>query len=121
MLQINKSQSNVLVTTCYEKQTLASPYYLWRFISEGLATEVAVVMTFDSQDERCEQWTFVEGTTATLPSGISEYHIYEQSSPTNTDWHSTSGELEVGLAYVHGTATETYSIPSYSETFSVPQ
>lgn len=118
MLQITKGQSNTLITTCYEKQTLTSPYYLWRFISEGLATECVVIMTYTAQSERFEKWTFIEGTTATLPSGVSEYRIYEQASSTNTNYLSATTLLETGLAYVHGTATETYSLPSYTETFA---
>jgi len=121
MLQITKGNSQVLITTCYEKQTLASPYYLWRFTSEGLNTEVAIVMAFDSQAERCEKWTFIEGITATLPSGISEYRIYEQSSPVNTNYLSATTLLETGLAYVHGIPTDTYAKPNYTETFAYPQ
>lgn len=117
MLQIYKGQSQILVTTVFEKQTLTAPYYLWRFISEGLASEVAVIMAYDSQTPRCEKWTFTEGTTATLPSGISQYEIYEQSSATNTNYLSATTLLETGLAYVHGTATDTYKLPEYQETF----
>lgn len=122
MLQITKATSQVLVTTVYEKQTLVAPYYLWRFISEGLNTEVAVVMAYTSQSARCEKWTFIEGTTATLPSGISEYRIYEQTSASNTNYNSATNTvpLEIGLCYVHGVATDTYVQPTYSDTFSYP-
>jgi hypothetical protein len=123
MLQVNKGVSNKVVTTVYEKQTLTAPYYLWRFISEGLNTEVAFVLAYDSQSPRCEVWTIIEGTTATIPSGISEYRIYEQTSASNTDYNNATNTtpLEIGLCYVHGTATDTYSQPTYSDSFSTPQ
>ena len=121
MILLNKGASNTIALSLKEKETLSSPYYLWRFISEGLATEVSVVMAFTSQSERCEEWTFIEGTTATLPSGISEYRIYEQSDPANTNWLSAGTLLETGLAKVHGTPTDSYVPQSYSETFSTPQ
>jgi len=77
-------------------------------------------MAYTSQDERKEKWTFIEGTTATLPTGISQYEIYEQSSASNTNYLSATNLLETGLCYVHGTATDTYSNPTYTETFSYP-
>lgn len=123
MLQIDKGVSNSVITTVFEKQTLVSPYYLWRFISEGLNTEVAFVLAFDFQTQRCEKWTIIEGTTATIPSGISEYHIYEQTSASNTNYLLCDNQtpLEIGLCYVHGTATDTYTQPTYTDSFSVPQ
>lgn len=120
MLQITKGASQILITTVYEKQTLTAPYYLWRFISEGLNKETTVVMATTSQSERCDKWTFIEGTTATLYSGISEYRIYEQTSPSNTNYLNATTLLETGLCYVHGSPTDTYSTQTYTETFSYP-
>jgi len=90
-------------------------------MSEGLNTEITVVMAFDSQSPRCEKWTFIEGATATLPSGISEYRIYEQTSASNTNYLNSTTLLEIGLCYVNGVATDTYTQPVYSDTFSYPQ
>lgn len=111
-----------IITTLKEKQTLSAPYYLFRFISEGLNTEATCVLSYTTQTNRCEKFSITEGTTVTLPTGISEYRIYEQTSSVNTNYQNATNTIpiEIGLVYVTGTATDTYAQPSYSDTFAYP-
>lgn len=125
MLQLRESQANTITVTVTEKQTLSSPYYLIRFISEGQNVENSCIVTDSSSyPQRFNQFTVTESTTEnrtagtlTLVEGIHEYRIYEQSSPTNLDWNNSTTLLEIGLAKVIGTQQDSIVTPTYSETF----
>jgi hypothetical protein len=123
MIYIEKGVVNSkIITTLKEKQTLSAPYYLFRFISEGLNTEATCVLSYTTQTNRCEKFSITEGTTVTLPFGISEYRVYEQTSSSNQDFQNATNTtpIEIGLAMVTGNPTDTYAQPIYLDTFAYP-
>lgn len=120
MIQIQKGVSNTIVCTLTEKQTLSNPYFLFRFISEGgMNIERSVVLTDTAttdQKERFNKFTFTEGTDVTLEAGIWEYRVYEQTSPSNTDYNQSTSQVEIGLANVTGTDNVTFHQGSSNDT-----
>ena len=123
MIYIEKGVVNSkIITTLKEKQTLSAPYYLFRFISEGLNTEATCVLSYTTQTNRCEKFSITEGTTVTLPFGISEYRVYEQTSSSNQDFQNATNTTprEIGLAMVTGNPTDTYAQPISLDTFAYP-
>ena len=69
----------------------------------------AILSDSSAYTDRYNQFTFTEGVDITfLTGGIWEYRIYEQTSSTNTNFNNATSELEVGLAYVHGTDNITF-------------
>ncbi len=115
MLQITKGAANTIIVTATEKQTLASPYYLFRFISEGGMNIERTLLFTPAQDtspypDRYNQFSFIESIDLTFPTGgIWEYRIYEQTSASNTNYNNATSELEIGLAYVHATDNVTFA------------
>lgn len=120
MLQITKSATNQLWVTAREKQSLTSPYFLFRFVSEGGMDEVAVILTDSATyPDRINKFQFIEGTDATLTSGLWDYYIYEQSSSSNTNWRlaTVTTPLESGRAKVTGSDIIHISTTESSTTF----
>lgn len=106
MLQIIRGATNTLIVTATEKVTLANPVFLFRFVSEGgmNVEQSAILSNSSTYTDRYDKFTFTEGVDLTLTSGIWDYYIYEQTSPTNTDYRlsDTLEPLEVGRAKVTG-------------------
>mgnify|MGYP001576960359 CR=1 FL=1 len=102
MILLNKGASNTIALSLKEKETLSSPYYLWRFSFLGGTYTSAVIAATDRTTYN--QWyTFIiiEGTTIILSmAGDWKYEIYEQTSSTNTDVTQATGLLEKGIARV---------------------
>ena len=119
MILITRGASNTFAVTLKEKQTLSNPYFLLRVVSEGKNTESACIITDTSNyTQRYNLFTITEGTDITISEGINVYYIYEQSSAVNTDYRNATTLLETGLMKATGTATESFSQPTYTETFS---
>jgi hypothetical protein len=102
MIYLVKGQTNQVVLTLKEKQTLASPNYLFRFVHRSLNTEVKFVVLNNadtsSYKDRYNQFSIVTNTNfSTKDSGEWEYYIYEQTSTTNTNVANTTSLLETGI------------------------
>ena len=123
MLVINKNANNYITVTLFEKTTLASPYYLFKFQSDITGSSVKFIATnTSSYTYRYDQFLITETSgTTNLTSGVINldpvgdwtYTIYEQSSATNLIESLTTGIVERGKVRVVGTNT----IPSeYDDT-----
>ena len=126
MIQITKSASNTFICTATELQDSAYSYYLIRFVSEAANTETSCIVTdTSSYSARYNSFTVLETTNPTNTSGQVElsvgiwvYEIYGQSSASNLTYTDATQLLERGLVKVTGTATDTFTQPSYSDTFT---
>lgn len=116
MLYITRGDTTRVAVTLHEKQTLTSPYWLWRFVSDGTNEEVAAVIAEVSNNykERSNLFDITEGTTVTLPEGIYTYYVYEQSNNTNTDYRLATSCCEIGQIKVDGDGAYQYSAPQYT-------
>lgn len=130
MLKITRGTSSTIVVTLKEKQTLANPTFLFRFISEGRNVEKAFIaadIATSSQKERFNKFSIVESAVenltngvVSLTEGIYEYQVFEQTSTTNLDYRLADNlnPVEIGLAKVTGTPTDTFKRRDYSDTFT---
>lgn len=116
MLYITRGDTTRVAVTLYEKQTLTSPYWLWRFVSDSTNEEVSAVIAEVSNNykQRSNMFDITEGTTVTLPEGIYTYYVYEQSNNTNTDYRLATSCCEIGQIKVDGDGAYQYSAPQYT-------
>lgn len=116
MLYITKGDTKTIAVTLHEKQTLTSPYWLWRFVSDTTNKEYAVVIAevVSAYTQRSNRFEITEGTTVTLPEGIYTYYVYEQTSNSNTDYRLATSCCEVGQIKVDGDGAYQYSSPQYN-------
>lgn len=114
MLKINQAQSNQIVVTLTEKQTLSNPYFLFVFTHEQTNNNSAVILSDTSlYTRRYNEFTFIEGTDLNLISGDYEYNVYEQTSDSNLNPALADNLLETGKARVLGDVeTENYYTPT---------
>lgn len=122
MIYLVKGQTNQIVLTLTEKQTLASPNYLFRFVHRGLNTEVKFVVLNNadtsSYKDRFNQFSIVTNTYfANKDSGEWEYYIYEQTSTTNTDPALATGLLETGIMRLTDATSFSFTKYQTSNTF----
>lgn len=126
MLLITQSTSgNVIITTCNERITLTSPYFLIRFICDSDKTETSCICSdISSYAYRYNKFLIEEKTSPTRTAGQVRlattgrwtYEIYEQSSSTNLDYTlaTVTTPVEVGILKVIGTSTSTSTYTSAS-------
>jgi len=122
MIYLVKGETNQIVLTLKEKQTLASPNYLFRFVHRGLNSEVKFVVLNNedtsSYKDRFNQFSLVTNTNfSNAESGEWEYYIYEQTSTTNTDPSLATGLLETGIMKLSDSASFSYTKYQTSNTF----
>lgn len=112
MKVINKGESNTLVFTLYEKQTLPNPYWYFVFVNESSGETVAFYLTDISNYKiRSNRFTFIEGTTATLQAGVWSYYIYENETQNS----ASTGLCEQGQIRVKESANQIISSPNYTQ------
>lgn len=125
MKQLTRGATSTFVCTLYEKQTLTTPYWLFRFVKDGTNQEATQIYT-DSDDTssyktRFNRFQITEGglSSLTLPSGIWTYYIYEQSSSNNTDYVQATTLCETGqVKVVDSTGDQVASAPDYTYQYS---
>jgi hypothetical protein len=117
MKLINRGASNTLVFTLSEKQTLTSPYFLFRFINKITnESNTCIASDTSSYTYRYNQFVITEsgsenrtaGTLELRPTGEWIYEVYEQSSASNLDFAAAGSLLETGMVRVIGTDTTNY-------------
>lgn len=120
MNYINKNQSNNVIFTLTENQTLTNPYYLFSLTSHLSKVEYNFICNdISSATSRYNKFIVVEtgrtfqnltaGTVSLTDNGFYTYKIYEQSSPVNLDVSLVDGVLlEQGLLYVSGSTQINY-------------
>jgi hypothetical protein len=102
MINLTKSESNTVILTLTENETLTSPNYLFRFTNRTTGTDVTFVKT-NASDSSAYKYRFNQFTVITSsyfsnePSGEWLYYVYEQASATNRDYTKATGLLEQGL------------------------
>ena len=116
MLYITRGDTTRVAVTLQEKQTLTSPYWLWRFISDTTNVEVTAVIAEVSNNykERSNLFDITEGVTVTLIEGIYTYYVYEQASSNNTDYRLATSCCEIGQIKVDGDGAYQFSSPQYT-------
>lgn len=119
MIYLTKGATSQIVLTLTEKQTLAAPNYLFRFVHRSTNVEVKFVLLnaadTSAYKERFNQFSIVTNTYfQNSDSGEWEYFIYEQTSTTNTNPASATGLLEVGIMRL--SESTTFSFTKYQTT-----
>lgn len=126
MLRIERGQSNHIYPTCKEKQTLTDPYYLIKFYSiERKDSKYCIVNDLSAYPDRNQHFIIIEtanessGTNKVLlPEGTYEYYIYEQTSSSNVDPDSATGEVDQGLCKVFSPSTDMKAYNGYQSTYN---
>jgi hypothetical protein len=102
MIHLTKGETNTVILTLTEKQTLTSPNYLFRFTDRTTKSEVTFVQSNASDTSgfkyRFNQFSVVTSSYfSNQQAGEWLYYIYEQTSATNRDYTKATGLLEEGI------------------------
>lgn len=124
MIQLTKGQTQNIILTLTEKQTLTSPNYLFVFENRSTNTDVKFVKLNNTDisqyKERYNEFSIVVNSYFnTSLNGQYTYTVYEQSSPSNLD-PTGLNLLETGIMELEGT---TISFTEYetTSTFTIRQ
>ena len=124
MIRLTKGQTQNIILTLTEKQTLTSPNYLFIFENRSTNTEIKFVRLnntdISAYKERYNEFTIVVNSFFnTALNGQYSYSIYEQTSTTNTN-PTGLNLLESGIMELSGT---TISFTEYetTSTFTIRQ
>jgi hypothetical protein len=124
VIRLTKGQTENIILTLTEKQTLTSPNYLFIFENRSTNTEIKFVRLNNTDispyKERYNEFTIVVNSFFnTALNGQYTYTIYEQTSTTNTD-PTGLNLLESGIMELEGT---TISFTEYetTSTFTIRQ
>lgn len=119
MILINKNENNLITVTLFEKTTLASPTYLFKFTNDITKESVKFIAQNTSDySYRYDQFLITEtsgslnltsGVIELSPTGFWSYTIFEQESTTSLDETQTTGIVETGKVKVVGDETN-YSV-----------
>jgi hypothetical protein len=105
-----------MYVTVTENSTLSAPFYwLIRFVCDASGEEQACIKpNLSSYTDRYDKFNINEGTDVTLDPGIHTYYIYEQSSPSNTNYLLAEKLCETGQVTVTGVEQFVSSYPQYT-------
>ena len=124
MIQLTKGQTQNIILTLTEKQTLTSPNYLFIFENRSTNTDVKFVKLNNTDisqyKERYNEFSIVVNSHFnTSLNGQYTYTVYEQASPSNLD-PTGLNLLETGIMELEGT---TISFTEYetTSTFTIRQ
>ena len=122
MIYLVKNSTNDIYLTLTEKQRLATPNYLFRFVHRSLNSEVKFVLLYASDmsyvKNRYNLFSIVTNSYFTnQKSGEWEYYIYEQISASNTNPNYAHTLLETGIMKLSEASAFTYSKYSTNNTF----
>lgn len=114
MIHLTKGETNTVILTLTEKQTLTTPNYLFRFTNRTTGAEVVFVKTNASDTSaykyRFNQFSIItSGFFSNQPSGEWLYYIYEQASATNRDYTKSTGLLEQGIMRLNESESFAYT------------
>ena len=114
MIHLTKGETNTMILTLTEKQTLTSPNYLFRFTNRTTYAEAVFVKT-NASDTSEYKYRFNQFSINTSQyfsnqsSGEWLYFIYEQASATNKDYTKATGLLEQGIMRLNESAVFEYT------------
>ena len=124
MIQLTKGQTQNIILTLTEKQTLTNPNYLFVFENRSTNTDVKFVKLnntdISAYKERYNEFTIVVNSHFnTSLNGQYTYTVYEQASPSNLN-PTGLNLLETGIMELEGT---TISFTEYetTSTFTIRQ
>jgi len=124
VIRLTKGQTQNIILTLTEKQTLTSPNYLFVFENRSTNTDIKFVKLNNTdispyKDRYNEFSIVVNSYFNTALNGQYTYTIYEQTSTTNTD-PTGLNLLESGIMELSGT---TISFTEYetTSTFTIRQ
>jgi hypothetical protein len=117
MITIKKGNTETIVLTLTEKQTLVNPNYLFVFKSR-MPEQIVSFVLLNAADTSLYKYRYnqfslvVNNYFSNSPHGEWRYYIYEQASATNKDETKTGGLLEEGIMRLN--EAEAYSYVSYN-------
>jgi hypothetical protein len=124
MIQLTKGQTQNIILTLTEKQTLTNPNYLFIFENRSTNTDVAFVKLnntdISAYKERYNEFSIVVNSYFnTSLNGQYTYSVYEQASTSNLN-PTGLNLLETGIMELEGT---TLSFTEYetTSTFTIRQ
>ena len=124
MIRLTKGQTQNIILTLTEKQTLTSPNYLFVFENRSTNTDIKFVRLnnadISAYKERYNEFSIVVNSFFnTALNGQYTYSVYEQASPSNTN-PTGLNLLETGIMELEGT---TISFTEYetTSTFTIRQ
>ena len=124
MIQLTKGQTQFVYLTLTEKQTIASPNYLFTFKNRSTNTEVKFVLLYAADvslfKERYNKFSIkVDKYFSSKPRGQWTYSIYEQTSTSNTDVTGLT-LLESGIMWLND-AEEIFTEYQTKDTYKIRQ
>ena len=122
MIHLTKGNTETVILTLKEKQTLSEPNFLFRFVHRSTNAEVKFVKLYGADvstyKQRFDKFSIVVNTHfANSESGQWDYYIYEQTSTTNTDPLQATGLVEEGIMQLNESTAFTYTKYNPSNTF----
>jgi hypothetical protein len=124
VIRLTKGQTQNIILTLTEKQTLTSPNYLFVFENRSTNTDIKFVRLnnadISAYKERYNEFSIVVNSFFnTALNGQYTYSVYEQASPSNTN-PTGLNLLETGIMELEGT---TISFTEYetTSTFTIRQ
>lgn len=124
MIYLNKGQTNQIIFTLREKQTLTAPNYLFIFIHRGSNIKRSFVLlqaaNISPFKERYDEFSITTNTYfQNYDSGEWEYQIYEQTSTTNTNPDNATSLLETGVMRLNDATAFEFTTYEPNNTFIV--
>jgi hypothetical protein len=113
MINFTKESIEEIVLTLTESATLTNPNFLFRFVNRTTRREIAFVKlatddTSPNKDRFNEFQFVVDDYFGNEDPGEWTYLIYEQTSPTNTDWEMAGTCLETGIMRLNASSNFGY-------------
>lgn len=124
MIQLTKGQTQFVYLTLTEKQTIASPNYLFTFKNRSTNNEVKFVLLNNADTsqykERYNKFSIkVDKYFSSKPRGQWTYSVYEQTSTSNTDITGLT-LLESGIMWLND-AEEIFTEYQTKDTYKIRQ
>lgn len=122
MIYLTKGETNEIILTLKEKQTLTAPNFLFMFVHRGTNNKVKFVKLNATDTslykERFDSFSIVTNTYfLNAQLGEWEYFIYEQTSTTNTDPSLATTLLETGIMRLQSSTDFEYTQYETNNTF----
>jgi len=124
MIHLTKGETNTIIMTLTEKQSLSYPNYLFVFTNRSSNEQVKFVKLY-ANDTSLYKDRYNEFSIATNSyfknalEGQYTYEIYEQTSSTNLDITGLN-KLETGIMWLSG-STMTYNQYTTTDTYTIRQ
>jgi hypothetical protein len=105
MIKLTKGNTETLILTLKEKQTILDANFLMMFQSRTTNDKVKFVLVNSSDQslyqDRYNQFSLVVNTYfANVEEGWYTYIVYEQASPSNTNEANAGAVVETGLMFL---------------------